>query len=160
VSPWWLNDGCGALRRHVVRGPSALYLQRGGRTPAGIYLITWKALAVAYVPFIAVVAIGLATVGAVYGSWWIAVPAGLAAAGAIAVVVRVGSVRVDLTGVLGVDWDDSIPSRLRRQMVGRWWTGPIAKCPEPRLRQDIRFRHRPGHRPCPAVRRPRQSTRL
>lgn len=34
--------------------------------PAGIYLITWKALAVAYAPFIAVIATAVSTVGAVY----------------------------------------------------------------------------------------------
>jgi acetyl esterase/lipase len=112
--------------------------------PAGIYLIAWKALAVAYVPFIALIATGLAAVGAVYGSWWIAVPAGLAAAGAIMVMIRVGSARVDLTGVLGAGWDDRIPSRLRLRMVHRWWTGPIAKSPQPRLRQDVRFATVPG----------------
>jgi acetyl esterase/lipase len=112
--------------------------------PVGIYLITEKALAVAYAPFIATIAAALAVVGAVYRSWWIAVPAGLAAADAIVVVVRVGSVRVDLTGVLGADRDDRIPSRLRRQMVHRRWTGPIAKSPQPRLRQDVPFATVPG----------------
>jgi acetyl esterase/lipase len=107
--------------------------------PAGIYLITEKALAVAYAPFIAAIATAVAVVGAGYRSWWIAVPAGLAAAGALVVVVRVGSVRVDLTGVLGADWDERIPSRLRRQMVHQRWTGPIAKSPQPRLRQDVAF---------------------
>jgi acetyl esterase/lipase len=112
--------------------------------PLGIYLITEKALAVAYVPFFAAIATGLAVVGAVYRSWWIAVPAGLAAAGAIVVVVRVGSVRVDLTGVLGADWDDRILSRLRRQVVHQRWTGPIAKSPQPRLRQGVPFATAPG----------------
>lgn len=112
--------------------------------PVGIYLITEKALAVAYAPFIAAIATALAVVGAVYRSWWIAVPAGLAAAGAIVVVAHVGSVRVDLAGVLGPGWDDRIPSRLRRQMVHRRWTGPIAKSPPPRLRRDVAFATVPG----------------
>jgi len=112
--------------------------------PAGIYLITWKVLAVAYAPFIAVTATGLAVVGVVYGSWWIAVPAGLAAAGAIVVVVRVGSVRVGLAGALGADWDERIPVTFRRPMVRRWWTGRLARSTEPRLRQDVRFATVPG----------------
>ena len=112
--------------------------------PAGIYLITWKALAVAYVPFIAVIAAGLAAAGAVYGSWWMAVPAGLATVGAIVVMVRVGSVRVGLAGALGADWDERIPAALRRHMVRHWWTGPLASSAEPRLRQDVRFATVPG----------------
>jgi acetyl esterase/lipase len=112
--------------------------------PVGIYLITEKALAVAYVPFIAAVATALAVVGAVYRSWWIAVPAGLAAAGAVMVVVRVGTVRVDLTGVLGAGWDERIPSGLRGLMVHRWWIGPIRNSPQPRLRRDVPFATVPG----------------
>jgi acetyl esterase/lipase len=112
--------------------------------PVGIYLITEKALAVACAPFIAAIGTALAILGAVYRSWWIAVPAGLAAAGAIVVVVRIGRARVDLTGVLGTDWDARIPSRLRRQMVNRWWTGPIAESPQPRLRRDVAFATVPG----------------
>jgi acetyl esterase/lipase len=112
--------------------------------PAGIYLITWKALAVGYVPFIAVIATGLAAVGAAYGSWWIAVPAGLAAACAIVVMVRVGSVRVGLAGALGADWDERIPAGLRQHMVRHWWTGRLARSTEHRLRQDVRFATVPG----------------
>jgi acetyl esterase/lipase len=113
--------------------------------PAGIYLITWKALAVAYVPFIAVIATGLAAVGAVYGSWWIAGPAGLAAVGALVVIVRVGTVRIDLAGTLGADWDKRIPATLRWYMIHRrWWTGRLAKSAEPRLRRDVPFATVPG----------------
>jgi hypothetical protein len=112
--------------------------------PAGIYLIIWKALAVAYVPFIAVIAAGLAAVGAVYGSWWVAVPAGLAAVGALVVIVRVGTVRVDVAGMLGAGRDTRIPETLRRRMVHRRWTGRLAKSAEPRLRQDVPFATVPG----------------
>jgi acetyl esterase/lipase len=113
--------------------------------PVGIYLITWKALAVAYVPFMAVIAAGLAAVGAVYGSWWIAVPAGLAAVGALVVIVRVGTVGVDVAGMLGADRDARIPATPRRRMVHRrWWTGHLAKSAEPRLRQDVPFATVPG----------------
>ncbi len=112
--------------------------------PVGIYLIIWKALAVGYVPFIAVIAAVLAGVGAGYGSWWVAVPAGLAAVGAIAVIVRVGTARVDLAGALGPGWDDRIPARLRSGMVRRWWTGRLANSAQPRLRRDVAFATVPG----------------
>jgi acetyl esterase/lipase len=112
--------------------------------PVGIYLITWKALAVGYVPFIAVIAAGLAAVGTMYGSWWMAVPAGLAAVGAVVVVVRVGSAGVDLAGALGPGWDDRIPSQLRSHLVGHWWTGRLANSAQPRLRQDVPFATVPG----------------
>lgn len=107
--------------------------------PIGIYLITGKALAVAYVPFIAATATVLAVVGAVFGWWWTAVAAGLAAVGAIVVIVRVGGVSVDLAAALGAGWDDRVPTQLRRRMVHRWWAGPLAKSPEPRLRQNVPF---------------------
>jgi acetyl esterase/lipase len=48
------------------------------------------------------------------------------------------------SGVLGADWNDRMPSRLRRQMVHRRWTGPIVKSPQPRLRQDVPFATVPG----------------
>ena len=82
-----------------------------------------KAAAAGYVPFIAAIGVALAVVGAVFGSWWIAGPAGLAAVGPLAVVPRVGSVRIDLSGALGAGWDDCIPTERRRWMVRRWWTG-------------------------------------
>jgi acetyl esterase/lipase len=112
--------------------------------PVGIYLFTWKVLAVVCVPFIAVTGIALAVVGVVFGSWWVAAPACLAAVGAVVVMVRVGSVRVDLAGVLGADWEERVPSRFRPLMVDRWWTGPLAKTPSPRLRQDVPFATVPG----------------
>jgi hypothetical protein len=46
--------------------------------PLGMYLFVWKVLGVVYVPVIAVIGVALAAVGAVSGSWWITVPAGLA----------------------------------------------------------------------------------
>jgi acetyl esterase/lipase len=112
--------------------------------PIGIYLIAEKALALAYAPFIAAVATALAVVGAVAGSWWIAVPAGMAAVGALAVVVRVGTVGTDLSGACGVSWADGIPAQRRARMVSRWWTGPLPRTPQPRLRQDVGFATVPG----------------
>jgi acetyl esterase/lipase len=107
--------------------------------PVGIFLIMEKALAVGYAPFIAAIGVALVVVGGVFGSWWIAVPAGLAALGALAVILRVGSVRVDLSGALGVGWEDRIPAERRTRMVSRWWTGRLRSDPKPRLRQDIPF---------------------
>ena len=49
--------------------------------PVGLYLFTEKVAAAGYVPFIAALGMALAAVGAVFGSWWIAVPAGAAALG-------------------------------------------------------------------------------
>ena len=112
--------------------------------PVGIFLYVEKLFAVAYVPFIAAGGIALGGVGALLGSWWIAAPAGLAAVGALAVMVRVGSARADLSGSLGVDWSDRIPAERRARMVGRWWTGPLPRRPEPRLRHDVPFARVPG----------------
>ena len=58
--------------------------------PVGMFLFMEKVAAAGYVPFIAAIGVALAVVGAVFGSLWIAVPAGLAALGAFAVVVRGG----------------------------------------------------------------------
>ena len=112
--------------------------------PVGLYLFTEKVAAAGYVPFIAALGMALAAVGAVFGSWWIAVPAGAAAAGALAVIVRVGAARVDLSGALGPGWQDRIPAEHRVGMIRRWWTGRLGRDPEPRLRQDVRFATVPG----------------
>jgi acetyl esterase/lipase len=107
--------------------------------PVGIYLFVEKALAVGYVPFIAALGTALAAIGGLFGAWWIAVPAGVAALGALAVIVRVGSVRVDLSGALGMDWDDRIPPERRAGIVSRWWAGRLPVSREPRLRRDVTF---------------------
>ncbi len=112
--------------------------------PVGLYLFTPKVFAVGYVPFIAALGLVLAVVGALVGSWWIVVPAGVAAAGGIAVMVRVGAVRPDLVGVLGSGWEDRIPPDRRAGMVTRWWRGRLPRSPEPRLRRDVPFATVPG----------------
>ncbi len=112
--------------------------------PAGLYLIAGKSLAAGYMPFIAAAGIPLAAVGAVAGSWWIAVPAGAAAVGALVVIVRIGAVRVDLSGALGAGWENRIPSQLRRHMVHRWWAGRLRSDRKPRLRPDVAFATVPG----------------
>jgi len=112
--------------------------------PVGIFLITEKVLAVAYVPFAAAFGIVLAVVGVAYGSWWIAVPAALAAVGALGVIMRIGSVRVDLSGALGAGWDDRIPRERRARMVGRWWAGRLPGNPPARLQRDVQFATVPG----------------
>jgi acetyl esterase/lipase len=109
-----------------------------------MYLIAFKAPAVAYVPYIAVISAVLVAVGAVLGAWWVAVPAAVAAVGAVAVMVRVGGARVDLAGALGIGWERLIPSTRGRSMVHRWWAGPLAKGPKPQLRQDVAFATVPG----------------
>jgi hypothetical protein len=78
--------------------------------PVGRYLWIPKLAAGAFAPFIAAAGLLLAQEGVLRGSWWLAVPAGLAAVGAVIVVVRLGLVRADLTGALGPDWADRIPS--------------------------------------------------
>jgi acetyl esterase/lipase len=83
-------------------------------------------------------------VGVLRGSWWLAVPAALAAVGAAIVVVRLGRVRADLTGALGPGWADRIPIDRRARMVGRWWAGRLPTVPEPRLRQNVVFATVPG----------------
>jgi acetyl esterase/lipase len=112
--------------------------------PLGLYLVAEKAWAVGYVPIIAAVSVALAVVGALFGSLWIAIPAGVAAAGALAVIVRVGSVRPALSGALGVGWADRIPPERRPRMVGRWWTGRLRSDPEPRRQRDVPFATVPG----------------
>lgn len=112
--------------------------------PIGLYLIMEKSLALGYVPFIAALGMALAAVGAAFGSWWIAVPAGVAAVGALVVIVRVGSARVDLSGALGTGWPDRIPTERRARMISRWWAGRLRSGPQPRLRQDVVFATVPG----------------
>jgi acetyl esterase/lipase len=112
--------------------------------PVGLYLWIPKLAAGAFIPFIAAAGLLLALVGVLRGSWWLAVPAGLAALGAAIVVVRLGRVRADLTGALGSDWADRIPTQPRARMVGRWWRGRLPTTPKPRLRQDVVFATVPG----------------
>jgi acetyl esterase/lipase len=112
--------------------------------PVGRYLWVPKLAAAAFAPFIAAAGLLLALVGGLVGSWWLAVPAALAAVGAAIVVVRLGLVRADLTGALGPDWVSRIPSHRRTRMVGRWWGGRLPATPQPRLRQDVVFATVPG----------------
>jgi acetyl esterase/lipase len=112
--------------------------------PVGRYLWIPKLAAGAFTPFIAAAGLLLALVGGLVGSWWLAVPAALAAVGAAIVVVRLGRVGADLTGALGPDWADRIPTQRRARMVGRWWRGRLPTVPEPRLRQDVVFATVPG----------------
>jgi acetyl esterase/lipase len=39
---------------------------------------------------------------------------------------------------------DRLSAERRVSMVGRWWTGPLPKSPEPRLRRDVAFANVPG----------------
>jgi hypothetical protein len=112
--------------------------------PVGLYLFIPKMAAGAFTPFIAAAGLLLALVGMVGGSWWLAVPAGLAAVGAAIVIVRLGLARADLAAALGPDWADRIPTHRRARMVGRGWRGRLPTVPEPRLRQDIVFATVPG----------------
>jgi acetyl esterase/lipase len=112
--------------------------------PVGRYLWVPKLAAGAFAPFIAAAGLLVALVGGLGGSWWLAVPAGLAAVGAAIVVVRLGRVRADLTGALGPDWAGRIPAQRRGRMVGRWWRGRLPATPEPRLRRDVVFATVPG----------------
>jgi acetyl esterase/lipase len=112
--------------------------------PVGRYLWLPKLAAGAFAPVIAAAGLLLALVGGLGGSWWLAVPAALAAVGAAIVVVRLARVRVDLSGALGSDWADRIPVQRRAGMVGRWWAGRLPATPRPRLRQDVVFATVPG----------------
>src|ERR687897_2447359 len=80
--------------------------------PVGRYLWVPKLAAAAFAPFVAAAGLLLVLVGGLGGSWWLAVPAALAAVGAAIVVVRLGLVRADLTGALGPDWADRIPTHV------------------------------------------------
>jgi acetyl esterase/lipase len=112
--------------------------------PVGIFLFMEKVLAVAYVPFIFAVGAALAIVGAALRAWWVAVPSGIAALGAMAVILRVGSVRADLSGALGMGWNDRISAQRQAAMVSLRWTGRIPRSPEPRVRRDVPFAIVPG----------------
>src|SRR5918994_4461810 len=80
--------------------------------PVGLYLFLPNMAAGAFTPFIAAAGLLLALVGAMVGSWWLAVPAALAAVGASVVVVRLGLVRADLAAALGPHWADRIPTHV------------------------------------------------
>jgi acetyl esterase/lipase len=112
--------------------------------PVGIFLFIEKVAAASYVVFIAVIGAVLAVLGIAVRARWIAVPAGLAALGALGVVARVGSTRVDLSGALGAGWDERVPADPRARMVRRRWTAPLRGDPTPRLRQDVPFATIPG----------------
>jgi acetyl esterase/lipase len=112
--------------------------------PVGLHLWVPKLAAGAFAPFIAAAGLLLAQEGMLRGSWWLAVPAALAAVGAAIVVVRLGLVRVDLAAALGADWADRIPSDHRARMVGRGWRGRLPTTPKARLRQDVVFATVPG----------------
>src|SRR6266545_6363072 len=112
--------------------------------PVGRYLIVPKVAAGAFTPFIAAAGLLLALVGVLRGSWWLAVPAALAAVGASTVIVRLGLLRADLAAALGPDWAGRIPAERRVRMVGRWWRGRLPTAPESRLRQDVVFATVPG----------------
>jgi acetyl esterase/lipase len=112
--------------------------------PVGRYLWVPKLAAAAFAPFIAAAGLLLALAGGLVGSWWLAVPAALAAVGATIVVVRLGLVRADLTGALGPDWVSRIPAQRRGRMVGRGWAGRLPTAPQPRLRQNVVFATVPG----------------
>jgi acetyl esterase/lipase len=112
--------------------------------PVGIFLFMEKVLAVAYAPSIVGLGMALVGVGAVVRSWWIAAPAAIAAVAALVVIVRVGSVPVALSKTLGAGWIDRIPTERKARMVSRWWSGPLRRSPEPRVRRDVPFATIPG----------------
>jgi acetyl esterase/lipase len=107
--------------------------------PVGIFLWTEKVFALAYTPFIVAVGAAIALVGARLGSWWSAVPAGMAALGALVVIGRIGAVPTDVSGAVGVGWMDHIPAQRRARMVRRGWTGRLPGTPDPRIRRDVPF---------------------
>lgn len=138
-----VTGACATIAFLLLAWCALLYVPFRWR-PVGLFLFVEKVMAVAYVVFIAALGIALAVVGAAVGSWWTAAPAGLAAAGALVVVLRVGSVRVDLSRALGNGWQERIPPERRRSMVRRWWAGPLHGDPEPRLEEDVEFATIPG----------------
>lgn len=119
--------------------------------PVGLYLIIENSLALGYVPFIAALGVLLAAVRAAFGSWWIAVPAGVAPVGALVVIVRVGSARVDVSGALGSGWEDRIPAERRTRMIPPLVDRPATSYGPPGSAAVLRAQD-PGRRP-PARRR-------
>jgi acetyl esterase/lipase len=91
--------------------------------PVGLYLFMEKVFALGYLPFIAAAGVVLAAIGVARASWWTAVPAGIAALGALVVIARIRRVRIDLPR----------PPAAETQTVG-----------EARLRQDVPFATVPG----------------
>jgi acetyl esterase/lipase len=142
MTGWAVLDALGVgIAVLLLAWTSLLYVPFRWR-PVGLYLFVPKMAAGAFTPFIAAAGLLLALVGGLRGSWWMAVPAGLAAVGASIVVVRLGLLRADLAAALGPDWADRIQCRAR--MVGRWWHGRLPTVPEPRLRRDVVFATVPG----------------
>src|SRR5512133_943876 len=94
--------------------------------PVGRYLWVPKLTAGAFTPFIAAAGLLLALVGGLVGSWWLAVPAGLAAPRAAIVVVRLGRVRADLAPPLAPTGPTASPANLG---PGWWAAGGGGGCP-------------------------------
>jgi len=144
MTGWTVLDALGVgIAVLLLAWTSLLYVPFRWR-PVGLYLFVPKVAAGAFTPFIAAAGLLLALVGVLRGSWWLAVPAALAAVGAAIVVVRLGLLRADPAAALGPDWADRIPSQRRGRMVGRWWGGRLPTTPEPRLRRDVVFATLPG----------------
>jgi acetyl esterase/lipase len=144
MTGWAVLDALGVgIAVLLLAWTSLLYVPFRWR-PVGLYLFVPKMAAGAFSPFIAAAGPLLALVGGPRGSWWMAVPAGLAAVGAAIVAVRLGLLRADLAAALGPNWADRLPIERRARMVGRWWRGRLPTAPQPRLRQDVVFATVPG----------------
>jgi acetyl esterase/lipase len=144
MTGWAVLDALGVgIAVLLLAWTSLLYVPFRWR-PVGLYLFVPKLAAGAFTPFIAAAGLLLVLVGGLRGSWWMAVPAGLAAVGACIVIVRLGLLRADLAAALGPDWAEAIPPQRRARMVGRWWRGRLPTAPAPRLRQDVAFATVPG----------------
>lgn len=122
---------------------SLLYVPMRWR-PVGMYLWVFKVFAIAFAPFIAIVGTAVALAIGLLGSWWAAVPSALAAIGALAVVLRLGSIHPDLAGALGAGWEEHVPAQRRSRMVGRFWHGWLRRDPEARVHRDVAFASVPG----------------
>jgi acetyl esterase/lipase len=134
----------GVLAFTLLLGCLLMYVPFRWR-PVGLYLFVEKVCAVAGVPFIAAAGLALAAAGALGRAWSVALPGGVAAVGALGVMVRIGSARTDLSGALGKGWAERVPAARRARMVHRrWWWGSLARDPEPRLRRDVPFATIPG----------------
>jgi hypothetical protein len=107
MTGWAVVEAAGVGKAVLLLAWTSLLFVPFRWRPVGLYLFVPKMAAGALTPFIIADGLLLALVGGLIGSWWMAVPAALAAVGASIVLVRLG-------------------------MAGCWWRGRLPTTPEPR----------------------------
>lgn len=121
--------------------------------PVGLYLFVPKVVAGAFTPFLAATGLPLALAGAFHGSWWVAMPAGLASLGAVIVIVRLGLLRPELGDRVRSGLGAADPDRTSIEDGEPVVARPAPDCPRGPVAAGCRVRNGARDWPGPALRR-------